>query len=103
MATAFVAAPPPGDIPEGLALHPALESMDLSDNNLTAMPQDWYSTNIASIQQAPLVNLRLGHNEFQVRIIPPVRQRAVLSHAAADPTTISIATWHTPSAHQSNL
>jgi len=56
-----------GAIPESLALHEALESLDVSDNRLSGLPASWQGATTARINSAPLRNIKLSQNLFGVR------------------------------------
>lgn len=49
-----------GAVPEGLAGHPSLHSLDLKGNPLTALPPGWLQRNAVGGVRAPLGYLRCG-------------------------------------------
>ena len=54
-------------MPASLALHPALEALDVSQNRLTGLPALWTDgATTAAINRAPLRNLQLSQNSFSV-------------------------------------
>lgn len=60
-----------GAIPESLALHPALEALDVSRNMLTRLPALWTEgASAGTVANAALRNVRLSSNSFSVRARP---------------------------------
>lgn len=56
-----------GGIPESLALHEALESLDVSGNRLSELPAGFLNApSTARIEASPLRNLKLSRNLFTV-------------------------------------
>lgn len=49
-----------GAVPEELAGHPALHSLDLKANQLTALPAKWSQRTVLGAVQAPLGYLRVS-------------------------------------------
>jgi Leucine-rich repeat (LRR) protein len=57
-----------GGVPDSLALHEALESLDVSNNRLSALPAAFMEApSTARIENSPLRNLKLSSNLFAVR------------------------------------
>ena len=57
-----------GAIPDSLALHEALESLDVSNNRLSKLPANFLlAPSTARVENSPLRNLKLSHNLFEVQ------------------------------------
>lgn len=53
-----------GAIPSSLGLHGSLEALDVRNNQLSALPDSWYTGANILMSRAPLAYLRLANNKF---------------------------------------
>jgi hypothetical protein len=83
---------PAGAIPDSLALHEALESLDVSKNRLSKLPANFLlAPSTARVENSPLRNLKLSHNLFEVH--PAAERfryayRMPIGHACAYSTAV---------------
>lgn len=78
-----------GAIPDSLALHEALESLDVSANRLSTLPAAFIGgASTARIEGAPLRNLKLSNNLFGVGSLLSVRHYKVRRRKMRAPCTV---------------